>query len=345
MAYIEKRVSSKGVVSWRVQIRRRGTVETRTFRTKARAREWGLEVELGITDGRPRGKHTLIEAMRRYAEEVSPEKRGGHWEEIRLAALEESVPKVTLALLDSDALARWRNDRLKEVGPATVRREMNLLQAVCERARVEWKWIKANPFRDVKKPKEPPPRRRGVATEELSKLREAAGAEPGYLEVLAGFELGIESGMRAGEMWSLGRDQISAHVARLEKTKNGDARDVALSPRAVEIIEGLLADGRPMLFTISNAVRDALFRKLRTLAGIPDLHFHDSRSEAVSRLSKRLPIMELADQIGHRDLSSLLIYYKPSAVDRARRLAGETETTPPLPKPPSAGGRRRPSRG
>lgn len=343
MAYLEKRVSSKGVTSWRVQIRRRGVVETRTFRTKARAREWALEVELGITDGRPRGKHTLVDAMRRYAEEASPAKRGGRWEAIRLSALESSVPKVALALLDSEALGRWRNARLEQVGPATVRREMNLLQAVLETARVEWKWVKVNPFRDVKKPQEPPARRRGVTDTELAALREkATGA--GYSEVLAGFELGIESGMRAGEMWALEPEQIDlkAGVAHLEQTKNGDQRDVALSPRAIQIIEGLLADGRPALFTITNAVRDALFRKLRNAAGIPDLHFHDSRSEAVSRLSKRLPIMELADQIGHRDISSLLIYYKPSVADRAMRLRDGPGTRPQPLKRPTAGGRRRP---
>lgn len=330
MAYFERRVSRSGEVRWRVQVRRQGQPDlNKTFGTKARAREWAIQVEAGLEgDTRKLLKHTLGDAFRAYAEEVSPGKRGARWERVRLAALgKDAIAKLPIMAVDSERLGKWRNARLEQVGPATVRRELNLLQSVFEVARVEWKWVKSNPVKDVRKPQEPPPRRRGVADAEVAKLAKHANGD-GYREVLAGFELGIESGMRAGEMWSLGRNQVNlkTRVAHLERTKNGDDRDVSLSPRAVRIIKALLADGRPMLFTISNAVRDTLFRNLRTLAGLEDLHFHDSRSEAVTRLSKKLPILELADQIGHRDIKSLQAYYKPSAADRARRLATSRTT-------------------
>jgi integrase len=342
--YIEKRISAKGVVSYRVQVRRHGAEISKTFRTKARAREWGVQAEAGLTgESRPLGKHTLADALQRYAKEVSPTKRGKRWEQIRIKALQGEKPselmRRPLAQVTSDHLGAWRDARLKEVSASTVRREMNLLASVFEQARTEWKWIRSNPMRDVKKPQEPPARRRGVTQAEFAALK-ARAESPGELEVLAGFELAIETGMRAGEMWGLSRDQIDGPVAHLEKTKNGDKRDVALSPRAIEIIEGLLAD-REQLFTISNAVRDVLFRRLRDAAGLGDLHFHDSRSEAVSRLSKVLRVQDLADQIGHRDLNSLMLYYRPSATDRARQLAGETQPTKSLPTRSSAAGRHR----
>lgn len=350
MAYFEKRTSAKGVVSWRVQIRSDGLEATKTFRTKARARAWALEVEAGIIAPNPRGKHTLLQAMRRYAAEESPRKRGGRWEVIRLKALEGDPPtplmRRPIAFVGSDELGRWREARLKEVGPGTVRREMNLLASVFELARTEWKWLRVNPMRDVRKPPEPPARRRGVKPDEFRRMAEKLTG-PAGLEVMAGFELGIESGMRAGEMWSLSREQIDldSAVAHLEMTKNGDARDVALSERAVEIIKALLVDGRPTLFTISNASRDALFRKGRTAAEIPDLHFHDSRSEAVIRLSKRLDVLELAEQIGHRDLNSLQLYYRQPAAERAKRLRDGTRTTPSPRRPPTGASRPRRSRG
>jgi integrase len=343
--YIEKRISRKGVVSYRVQVRRHGADLTKTFRTKARAREWGLQVEAGITgDSRPLGKHTLGDALQRYAKEVSPTKRGKRWEQIRLKALEGDPPtplmRLPIAQVTSDHLGIWRDTRLRSVGPATVRREMNLLASVFELARTEWKWIRANPLRDVKKPPEPPARRRGVSQEEIDRLSAAAETAT-EREIIAGFELAIETGMRAGEMWGLGADQVDGVVAHLEMTKNGDKRDVALSPRALAIVTALLADGRPTLFLTSNAVRDAVFRRLRDRAGLPDLHFHDSRSEAVTRLAKRLKIQDLADQIGHRDLNSLMLYYKPSAADRARQLADETPPRRSPPKQPKGGGHRR----
>jgi integrase len=343
VAYFEKRITSKGVVRWRVQVRLQGGDATRTFGTKARAREWARQVEAGITgELRSPGKHTLAEALRRYSTEVSPTKRGKRWEQVRLKALErDPIAKLPMAQITSDQLGAFRDRRLESLAPASVRRDFNLLAALWEAARLEWKWTRANPVRDVRKPTEPPARRRGVKSAELAKLREEAQTAA-EREVVDGFELGIETGMRAGEMWSLEREQVVGSVAHLERTKNGDRRDVALSPRAAEIVAALLADDRPTLFLISNPVRDVLFRRLRDKAGIPDLHFHDSRSEAVTRLSKVLPILELADQIGHRDLKSLQSYYKPSAADRATRLAGGTARTRPSPRKRSTAGVRRP---
>lgn len=335
MAYFEKRVTKKGVVRWRVQLRKHGI--SRTFRTKARAEQYALQIEAG-NEAPTLGKHTLLQGLRRYAEEVSPTKRGARWEVLRLTAMEaDKITKRPMAAIDSDAWGQWRDRRLKDVAPATARREMNLLASVYEVARTEWKWVRANPFRDVRKPPEPPARRRGVKSGELEKLAEHL-AGPMGLEVLAGFELGIETGMRAGELWGLERSQIDlrARVAHLTMTKNGDARDVALSPRALEIVRGLLEDGREELFTVANSSRDALFRKARDAAGIPDLHFHDSRAEAVSRLSKRLNVLELAEQIGHRDLNSLQAYYRQPAAVRARRLArGASRTSRSPRKPPT----------
>lgn len=352
MAHFEKRTTRAGDVRWRVQVRRRGVDQTRTFRSKMRAREWALQVEAGITgESRPLGKHTVLDALRRYSVEVAPLKRGGRWEVVRLKAFEreplDALVRLPIALVAEDHVSAWRDRRLKEVAPATVRREMNLLASLFELARREWKWIRVNPFRDVRKPQEPPARRRGVKDAELGALAEKASGE-GAQEVLAGFEIGIETGMRAGEMWGLDREQIDLDlgVARLTITKNGDARDVALTPRAIDLIRGLLADGRPALFTITNASRDALFRKLRDAAGLPDLHFHDSRSEAVNRLSKKLDVLELAEQIGHRDIRSLRFYYRQPASERARRLAAASpQTTPSPPTPPTAGARPRRSRG
>lgn len=352
MAYIEKRVTSKGEVRWRVQVRRNGAGVTKTFRSKMRATEWGIQTEAGITgESRPLAKHTVLEGIRRYAEEVSPGKRGGRWERVRLKAFErEPVDpffRLAMAQTREEHVAGWRDRRLKAVGSSTVRREMNLLASVFERARKEWKWVRVNPFRDVEKPPEPPARRRGVKSGELEKLAKALTG-PAGLEVLAGFELGIETGMRAGEMWGLGPEQINleAGVAHLEKTKNGDERDVALSPRAIAIMRALLEDGRPTLFTVSNASRDALFRKGRDAAGVPDLHFHDSRAEAVVRLSKVLDVLELAEQIGHRDLKSLQSYYRQPASERATRLAAGAPRTRRLPpKRANAGARLRRSHG
>lgn len=311
---------------WRAQIRRLGHPPlSKTFPLKGQAYAWAEKIERDLVSGifNPE-KHTLGEAFTKYAEEVSPHKRGGRWEIYRLQAeplrLARMASKPVNSISAAD-LSQWRDARLLAVSGASVRREMNLIESVFEIARKEWKWIQANPIKDVAKPKNPRSRRRRVTEAEIKAVCGKLTGPSGK-EVAAGFLLGIETGMRAGELWSLTRDQIDIgeRVARLLKTKNGDERAVALSSRAVEIIEGLLADKRESLFPPTNAVRDTLFRKARKAAGIANLHFHDSRTEAIFRLSKKLDVLELARQIGHRDLKSLLYYYEADAAELAKKL-------------------------
>lgn len=74
------------------------------------------------------------------------------------------------------------------------------------------------------------------------------------------------------------------------------------------------------VFRLGRSSLDALYRKVRARAGIEDLHFHDLRHEAITRLAKRLHVLALARAVGHRDLRMLQIYYNESAEEIARRL-------------------------
>jgi len=59
-------------------------------------------------------------------------------------------------------------------------------------------------------------------------------------------------------------------------------------------------------------------------AGIVDLHFHDLRHEAISRLfEKGLSVPEVALISGHRDLRMLLRYTHPMSESILRKLDRE----------------------
>jgi integrase len=137
------------------------------------------------------------------------------------------------------------------------------------------------------------------------------------MAVLA-FLFAIETAMRSGEILGLSWADVHPRHVVLPKTKNGDSREVPLSPKAREILAALRGNEKP--FDIANGTRDALFRKLVVRAGIANLTFHDSRAQAIYQLSKKLGIMDLARVIGHRDLKSLMIYYNESADALADRL-------------------------
>lgn len=302
-----------------------GSRPSQSFRTKAEAVAWAHAVTAGAIEAPTGGEHTLRDALHRFARDVAPTHKGERWEVMRCASLQrEAIASIRLSALSASDLAAWRDDRLRKVRPGTVRREMSLLSSVFSVARKEWGWIKASPLTDVRKPTAPKSRRRRVSDDEVQRIQLALGYDGGapqnasHRTALA-FELAIETAMRSGEILGLTWPKVRAKAVTLPATKNGDVRDVPLSPRAREII-ALLPKGEATVFGLDSALRDALFRKARDRAQIVDLTFHDSRAEAIFRLSKKLDVLELARIIGHRDIKSLMIYYETSADELADRL-------------------------
>lgn len=103
--------------TWRIQIEIRGVRESGTFDTKREADAWAAKRATEIRElarGNAGSVKTLRDALRRYAEEVSPTKRGEDKELIRLKAFErQALPlgKLIGQLTTAD-LAAWRDSRL-----------------------------------------------------------------------------------------------------------------------------------------------------------------------------------------------------------------------------------------
>lgn len=337
MATFEKRPTG-----WRVKIRKGGVSESKTFATKAQASAWAADRERELDDiaagGAP--KKTFREALERYLADESPKKRGHSWEAVRInswmgredrngepSKLRVPWLDVPLADLGAEALAAWRDARLKNVAPGSVLRELNLMGAVLETARREWKWIRTNPLRDVRRPSQPEARTRRIMDDEIARICLALGWDDEPVttqtqEVAAAFLLAIETAMRQGEILGLTWDSVdvSRRVAHLPKTKNGSARDVPLTMRAVQILELMRGRGEDRIFTVSSASADALFRKGKARAMVEGLHFHDTRREATSRLAKKVDVLTLARITGHKDIRMLMIYYQTDMADVAQQI-------------------------
>lgn len=319
MASIERRGKR-----WRAHVYRDGKRSTKTFDTKAQAQAWAAQRSLELA-GAQLEPHTLGDALRRYAREVSPSKRGHRWETIRLAALGKApIAAMRLEALRTPDLVAWRDARLAEVSPSTARRELNLLRSVFNQCVKEWHWLRTSPMVGLKIPTEPPSRRRRVTADEIERVTLALGydgspPENASQRVAVAFLFALETAMRAGEILGLTWADVHAKSVTLPRTKNGDRREVPLSTRARELLAELPAD-RPTVFDLNPGSRDALFRKAVKRAQIPDLHFHDSRGEAIFRLSKKLDVLELARMIGHRDITSLMFYYRTTAEELADKL-------------------------
>jgi integrase len=306
--------------------------ESAIFDTKARAAAWGHALEAKLRD-QARGivKATLQDAIDKYITDVCPGHASGDNEAKRLRALAKMVPPVLPVLrqlpdVTAQDLSRFRDARLAVVSVATVRKEMTIIRSVLESARRDWGMITANPIADVKKPPAPPDRKRLMLPDECAQIVKACGFDGKVTttthQVAVAMLLALETAMRAGEMLGLtwGRVNLQAQYVSLPKTKNGDSRDVPLSTRAVELLQAMQGVDKDAVFTITSASLDALFRKARDVCKLDNLHFHDTRATALTNLSKKLDVLELARMVGHRDLKSLMWYYRKTATDIARQL-------------------------
>jgi integrase len=300
-------------------VARQGVRLSQTFPTKAAAKEWAARQEYLILNGGINKPGTVRELFDRYAREVAPSHRGARWEMIRLELLaKDALGDVALRDLSAADLAAWRDRRARKVTPGTVRREMSLMSSVFTVARKEWGLLAANPLADVKWPSMPQARDRRVTDEEIVLLTVTAkGLHTIEGRAVHAFRFAIETAMRAGEICGLTRAGITGSVARLLLTKNGRARDVPLSPAALALLEPFGDD----LFDLTPQNLDTGFRRVRDRAGIDGLTFHDSRHEAITRLSRRLDPFELARVVGHSDLKQTLAYYNATAHELAARLA------------------------
>ncbi|WP_442782688.1 tyrosine-type recombinase/integrase [Collimonas fungivorans] len=325
----------KSAGGWRVQISIKGKRESATFVTKAQAQAWAAMREADLrsekTTGIVAGK-TCRNAFERYEKEVSRTKRGAKWEAQRLSTIADMVVDgikigdMPLAKLTSDFLGKWRDSRLKTVVGSTINRDLNLLSHVFSTATREWKWMAASPTTNVRRPSNPSPRDRLILLDEIERITFALGFDGALVEtksqaVAVAFLFAIETAMRAGEICGLLPEDVTGRVAHLPITKNGTKRDVPLSIRALELLALLpkFGNGEP-LFGLNSVSLDSLFRKARNKSMIEGLTFHDTRHEAITRLAKKLNVLELARMVGHRDLRMLQIYYNETAAQLAERL-------------------------
>ncbi|MBS7826030.1 site-specific integrase [Wohlfahrtiimonas chitiniclastica] len=305
--------------------------KSRSFNSHLDALMWIEKTEKSLRLGKSQAIDTtkkVKDAVIRYRDEVSPTKKSKEYEINRLnyflkmKSFPSEVPLHTLITRD---IATWRNSR--NISNSSKNREISLLSAVFEVARIEWNWMEKNPTRDLKRLTPPPPRNRRISDFEIKLLLdnlEFADQPPTMQKHKVGliFLLALETAMRQSEIATLDWSQVSLRErsVTLLATKNGDRRQVPLSSRARELFELMNPKSHGNIFNITADTVCTTFRKAVKECNIIDLTFHDSRHEACTRLAQKLAVLDLAKTIGHRDTKSLMIYYNPTIAELADRL-------------------------
>ena len=328
MATFRKQPSGK----WRAEVVVDGARKSKVCNTKIEAKQWAFEkeIELSASSSIVPGK-TLADALHRYVEEVSTTKRGERWERVRANALARmDIGKMQLENINQQTISRWIAERANSVQNSTINRELNFISAVIEHAKDHWAWIADNPVRQIKRPKNPESRDRRISEHEIERILLALDDyKPMHApltlrhEIAICFLFALETAMRQGEIWGMEWKHVHTNerYVHLPLTKNGTARNVPLSSAAAGLLECMATKGQlGRVFKSNQESAGAIFRSSLKLAGIDGLTFHDTRHEALTRLARKLDVLDLARMVGHRDPRSLMIYYNATATEIAGRL-------------------------
>ena len=333
--------------TWRARVRRTGgRASSETFRTKVQAAAWAAQEESDIHrriqhDYRAADKMLVRDLLTRYERDVAAAMKSAIVLRYHLARFVADLGHLRLSGLTPEVLTNWRDVRLRNVSPATVRRELQTLGSVMTWARKDLLIaIPENPVSAIRLPPPGKARDRRLEEGEEERLLEALGdhADLTHGEKRAGnyrvgtrnmwvkpvVQFAIETAMRLGEICGLRWEDVDmkARTAFLADTKNGENRTVPLSTRAVALLRELpRQESDARVFPVTTSAVKQAWRRATKRAGITNLRIHDQRHEATSRLAEKLPnLIELAAVTGHKDLRMLKRYYHPRAEDLARKI-------------------------
>jgi HAD superfamily hydrolase (TIGR01509 family) len=337
--------------TYKALVRMRGWPTTsKTFRLKRDAVDWARRTEdemvRGVYISRTGSERmTLQEALQRYLTEVTPTKKPTtqRSEKITAQHLIGYLGKYSMAALSSELVASYRDHRLA-AGKSnnTVRIELAMLSNLFTIAIQEWGLgLVHNPVAAIRKPSPGQGRDRRLTEDEERKLLEAVEAHSNPMLAWV-VKVAIETGMRQSEILGLRLNQVDLHsrVVRLLDTKNNSARTVPLNAAATATFKSALENPlRPKetdLVFFGEPGRDGkrrpyqfakIWGDVKEAVGVSDLHFHDLRHEAVSRLVENgLSDQEVASISGHKSMQMLRRYTHLRAEDLVSKLDGLEKT-------------------
>jgi integrase len=229
--------------------------------------------------------------------------------------------------LDADGKPIFRG-KGKPIAPATINRYAASIAAV-----VTWAIKKRqvprgfeNPARHLERRPENNERVRFLADDERERLFAACRASKWprlYLLVLMAITTGARRGELEGLRW--GDVDLDKAVAYVEQTKNGDRKVLPLLPAVLTELERFRSkDPRALVFASKRRPAQAynstmVFGAALKAAKVKNFRFHDCRHSCASYLAQNgATLLEIADVLGHRQLSVTKRYSHLTTVHKAK---------------------------
>lgn len=347
----------EGAFRAQVRVKVRGKVvhaETRSFQKRTAAEAWAKRRVLELEEQTPAemqaGRLTVSDMIGRYLKEYADLADFGRTKRAALGGLQRSgLGPVTLAQLTSARLVQHVIDRRNAgAGPATAMNDLIWLGVVAKVARASWALpVDLQAIEDatrhcraqrlVAKARR---RTRRPTADELSRLSDYFLSRDGRAEIPMHDVMwfAVHSSRREAEIASiLWADNVDAEHTGLVRDakhptmKKGNHRVFKYTREAWEIVQRQpKVDARIFPFN-AKSIGTAFTRACKVLE-IPDLHFHDLRHEATSRLFERgYSIVEVQQFTLHEswDVLKRYVQLRPGQVPHREFPAALSPSTDP----------------
>ncbi len=335
LATVERGIYSAGEFQYQVRIRRQGQNITRTFESLPEARRFrditiGRVVGDDYTDNTAERETTLLDLINRYEAEVSVNKKGHRQEVNRFLHLrKEAFSQWKINTFRRADIKDYR-DRLRKSGKSasTVNNYINLLSAVFKHAISDFGLNITNPVAGVKRL--PVNNERSVSLSEADEAKLLAGCERSDFTWLPWLvKLALATGLRAGELRALKRDDAGTHTIFVRDSKNNESRHVPLTVEAEELVAQIkralpLRNDNYLFFDPEDITANKLttaFRRACKRAKIVGVTFHDLRHVAITRLAPlHRDALHLSKTSGHKTVVMLKRYFNPTGEEMAEEI-------------------------
>lgn len=327
---------------WRALVRKAGHVKCATFASKAAAKEWARRVEGEIDELRasgvmaPRGL-TLGKLIDRYTEELYPVKPWGRTKTADLARLKDDLGELPAGALTSHHFTKhFRERHAGGAGAVVISAQLGYLVQVLRVARTLWHLdVNVQAAVDARsalssvglvgKSKR---RDRRVSDEELASLIKHFDDQRTDIPMGDILRFCMASAMRISEVCRLRWADLNKAAKTIVVRDRKHPKDKIGNDMVVPLLSATgydafeIATRQPKgdrIFPHSAKTVSTYVTRAVEELGLKDLHLHDIRHEAISRLFESgYRIEQVALVSGHKDWAQLKRYTHVRAADLHR---------------------------
>jgi integrase len=337
-------------------VRKVGHTRCRTFGSRQDAQQWAAKIEKEADELRASGvmqaSESLADLIDRYTRELYSLKPWGRTKSADLARLKKDLGEIPARELTSHHLTRYfRERRDGGSGPVVISAQIGYLIGVLEVARTVWHLdVPLQAARDartalakVRLIAKGGQRDRRVTDEEIEQLTDYFDTSDTSVPMSDIVRFCVATGMRISEVCRLRWADVNEtdrtvmirdrkhpqekignnQIVPLLKATGFDAFVIAKKQRHED------GDTRERIFPVNSRTVSAYFTRAVEALELNDLHLHDLRHEAISRLfAAGYSIEQVALVSGHRDWHMLKRYTHVRAVDLHREPREPKESPP-----------------